>query len=65
MDTDCPYGASSCPKVQTLEKNLEKNTEELDKIKVEVTRLNTTIRNASLLLTTVVSILVALLELIR
>lgn len=65
MDIDCPYGASSCPKVQTLEKTLEKNTEELDNLKLEVTKLNTTIRNASVLLTTVVSILIALMELMR
>lgn len=53
----CPYGASDCPKIETLRKIIEKNNQEIQTINDNVVQLTTTIRNASFFIGIVVTII--------
>ena len=43
----CPYGASDCPKIETLRKMIERNNEELKIINDNVIQLTSTIKTIS------------------
>ncbi len=62
---DCPYGASDCPKVNELRHMLERNGKELDEVKSSVIELRTTIKNASKVIGVLISILIAVLGVIK
>ena len=53
---ECPYGASDCPKIETLRKMIEKNSKDLDSLNDNVVALTTTIRNASFFVGIIVTI---------
>ena len=61
MTTECPYGASDCPKIEALEELVKQNGQEVKELRKDVTQLNTTLKNASYLITTIVSIVIAIL----
>lgn len=65
MAIDCPYGASDCPKINSLESMVEKNGQDLAQLRKEVTQLSTTLKNASYLITTIVSILIAIIGVVK
>ena len=44
---ECPYGASDCPKIESLRRMIEKSNEDIDSLSNNVVQLTTTIRNAS------------------
>ena len=49
-DTDCPYGASDCPKIKDLRRILQENRKELEETKMMVVQLNTTLKTVSKIL---------------
>lgn len=57
---ECPYGASDCPKIESLRKVLDKNSRDIEQINTNVVQLTTTIRNASFIIGIIVTILAAL-----
>ena len=57
----CPYGASDCPKIESLRKIIEKNSKELQEINDNVVQLTTTIRNTSFFIGIAVTIIAAIL----
>lgn len=60
-ETECPYGAKDCPKVNELRNMLQENRKELDEVKKSVIQLDTTIRSVSKIIGTLVSVLIAIL----
>lgn len=44
---ECPYGASDCPKIESLRRTIERNGRDLEELKDNVAQLTTTIRNTS------------------
>lgn len=64
-DKDCPYGASNCPKVDELKRMIEKNGKDLADLNRNVIAMKTTLKNASLLITSMISIFIAIIGVIR
>ena len=56
---ECPYGASDCPKIESIRKMIEQNNKELKELQSNVVQLSTTIRNASFVIGIVVTIVAA------
>ena len=56
---ECPYGASDCPKIESIRKMVEQNNKELKELQSNVVQLSTTIRNASFVIGIVVTIVAA------
>lgn len=57
---ECPYGASDCPKIESIRKMVEQNNRELKELQSNVVQLSTTIRNASFVIGIVVTIIAAI-----
>lgn len=57
---ECPYGASDCPKIESIRKMVEQNNRELKELQSNVVQLSTTIRNASFVIGIVVTIVAAI-----
>ena len=59
-DTDCPYGASDCPKIKDLRRILQENRKELEETKMMVVQLNTTLKTVSKILGAMMTLVVAI-----
>ena len=57
---ECPYGASDCPKIESLRKVLDKNTKDIEQINTNIVELTTTIRNAAFIVGIIITVLAAL-----
>ena len=57
---ECPYGASDCPKIESLRKVLDKNSKDIEEINTNIVQLTTTIRNAAFIIGIIVTILATL-----
>ena len=57
---ECPYGASDCPKIESIRRMVEQNNRELKELQNNVVQLSTTIRNASFVIGIVVTIVAAI-----
>ena len=57
---ECPYGASDCPKIESIRRMVEQNNKELKELQNNVVQLSTTIRNASFVIGIVVTIVAAI-----
>ena len=56
---ECPYGASDCPKIESIRKMIEQNNKELKELQNNVVQLSTTIRNASFVIGIIATVIAA------
>lgn len=59
-DSECPYGASDCPKLKDLRRMLQDNRKELEETKLMVIQLNTTLKTVAKILGAMMSLVVAI-----
>lgn len=59
-DSDCPYGASDCPKIKDLRRMLQDNRKELEETKMMVIQLNTTLKTVAKILGAMMTLVVAI-----
>lgn len=59
-DSECPYGASDCPKIKDLRRMLQDNRKELEETKLMVVQLNTTLKTVGKILGGMMTIVVAI-----
>jgi hypothetical protein len=58
---ECPYGASDCPKIESLRRMIEQNGKELEQVNKNVVELTTTIRNTTFFILIVATLLAGIL----
>lgn len=58
---ECPYGASDCPKIESLRRMIEQNGKELEEVNRNVVELTTTIRNTTFFILIVATVLAGIL----
>lgn len=61
---ECPYGASDCPKIESLRRMIQENNKELNDLQQNVVELTTTIRNASFFIVIAATIVAAVIGVI-
>lgn len=64
LHEECPYGASDCPKIETLRKMIEKNSKQLEDVNNNVVELTTTIRNTAFFIIIAATILAGIIGVI-